>query len=131
MDLVLRGFDRGFDWLRTDLSQGAGAGDTPFRDEHGGVVGLRFGQRPGAEEGAFEQGTWLPSPGEIPPWGADHLVEYERMNNSVFAASAADLTIERIRALAARLDQVESLTDSRRENDLALRHSYQHQPVTA
>ncbi|MEU4273292.1 hypothetical protein [Streptomyces sp. NPDC026092] len=51
MDLVLRGFDRGFDWLRTDLSQGAGAGDTPFRDEHGGVVGLRFGQLPGAEEG--------------------------------------------------------------------------------
>ncbi|MFI9060177.1 ATP-binding protein (plasmid) [Streptomyces anulatus] len=32
------------------------------------------------------------------------------MNNSLFAASAADLTIERIRALAARLDQVESLT---------------------
>ncbi|MFF5393074.1 helix-turn-helix domain-containing protein [Streptomyces sp. NPDC013012] len=32
------------------------------------------------------------------------------MNNSLFAASAADLTIERIRALAARPDQVESLT---------------------
>ncbi|MEU6611571.1 ATP-binding protein [Streptomyces shenzhenensis] len=32
------------------------------------------------------------------------------MNNSLFAASAADLTIERIRALAARSDQVESLT---------------------
>ncbi|MFE2829389.1 helix-turn-helix domain-containing protein [Streptomyces sp. NPDC059271] len=32
------------------------------------------------------------------------------MNNSLFAASAADLTIERIRALATRLDQVESLT---------------------
>ncbi|MFB7941755.1 helix-turn-helix domain-containing protein [Streptomyces sp. NPDC056049] len=32
------------------------------------------------------------------------------MNNSLFAASAADLTIERIRALASRLDQVESLT---------------------
>ncbi|MFE1579322.1 AlbA family DNA-binding domain-containing protein [Streptomyces fradiae] len=32
------------------------------------------------------------------------------MNNSLFAASAADLTIERIRALASRPDQVESLT---------------------
>ncbi|WP_240799551.1 ATP-binding protein [Streptomyces sp. A1277] len=32
------------------------------------------------------------------------------MNNSLFAASAADLTIDRIRALAARPDQVESLT---------------------
>ncbi|WP_331756508.1 ATP-binding protein [Streptomyces microflavus] len=32
------------------------------------------------------------------------------MTNSLFAASAADLTIERIRALAARPDQVESLT---------------------
>ncbi|MGW0545337.1 AlbA family DNA-binding domain-containing protein [Streptomyces griseoincarnatus] len=32
------------------------------------------------------------------------------MNNSLFAASAAELTIERIRALAARLEQVESLT---------------------
>ncbi|MEU9943143.1 ATP-binding protein [Streptomyces lavendulae] len=32
------------------------------------------------------------------------------MNTSLFAASAADLTIERIRALAARPDQVESLT---------------------
>ncbi|WP_369780552.1 helix-turn-helix domain-containing protein [Streptomyces sp. R33] len=32
------------------------------------------------------------------------------MANSLFAASAADLTIERIRALAARPDQVESLT---------------------
>ncbi|MFF1405119.1 helix-turn-helix domain-containing protein [Streptomyces sp. NPDC058294] len=32
------------------------------------------------------------------------------MNNSLFAASAADLTIERIRVLAARPDQVESLT---------------------
>ncbi|MFJ3861649.1 helix-turn-helix domain-containing protein [Streptomyces sp. NPDC090085] len=32
------------------------------------------------------------------------------MNNSLFAASAADLTIERVRALAARPDQVESLT---------------------
>ncbi|MEU9759851.1 ATP-binding protein [Streptomyces sp. NPDC047987] len=32
------------------------------------------------------------------------------MTNSLFAASAADLTIERIRALAARSDQVESLT---------------------
>ncbi|MGW7359975.1 AlbA family DNA-binding domain-containing protein [Streptomyces sp. NPDC054802] len=32
------------------------------------------------------------------------------MNNSLFAAPAADLTIERIRALAARPDQVESLT---------------------
>ncbi|MFB6528978.1 helix-turn-helix domain-containing protein [Streptomyces sp. NPDC056399] len=38
------------------------------------------------------------------------LVEYEGMNNSLFAASAVDLTIERIRALAARPDQVESLT---------------------
>ncbi|MEU4180980.1 ATP-binding protein [Streptomyces sp. NPDC026589] len=38
------------------------------------------------------------------------LVDYEGMNNSLFAASAADLTIERIRALATRLDQVESLT---------------------
>ncbi|MFE5902407.1 helix-turn-helix domain-containing protein [Streptomyces sp. NPDC056488] len=38
------------------------------------------------------------------------LVKYEGMNNSLFAASAADLTIERIRALAARPDQVESLT---------------------
>ncbi|GGT30423.1 hypothetical protein GCM10010286_64470 [Streptomyces toxytricini] len=37
-------------------------------------------------------------------------MEHERMNNSLFAASAADLTIERIRALAARPDQVESLT---------------------
>ncbi|MFD3565572.1 helix-turn-helix domain-containing protein [Streptomyces sp. NPDC058686] len=32
------------------------------------------------------------------------------MNHSLFAAAAADLTIERIRALAARPDQVESLT---------------------
>ncbi|MFB6838917.1 helix-turn-helix domain-containing protein [Streptomyces sp. NPDC056361] len=32
------------------------------------------------------------------------------MTNSLFAASAADLTIDRIRALAARPDQVESLT---------------------
>ncbi|MYU24772.1 ATP-binding protein [Streptomyces sp. SID8352] len=32
------------------------------------------------------------------------------MTNSLFTASAADLTIERIRALAARPDQVESLT---------------------
>ncbi|MBG7704801.1 ATP-binding protein [Streptomyces sp. MC1] len=32
------------------------------------------------------------------------------MNNTLFAAAAADLTIERIRALAARPDQVESLT---------------------
>ncbi|MGW0467623.1 AlbA family DNA-binding domain-containing protein [Streptomyces sp. NPDC003027] len=32
------------------------------------------------------------------------------MTDSLFAASAADLTIERIRALAARPDQVESLT---------------------
>ncbi|MFB7552575.1 helix-turn-helix domain-containing protein [Streptomyces sp. NPDC056154] len=32
------------------------------------------------------------------------------MTNSLFAASAADLTIERIRALVARPDQVESLT---------------------
>ncbi|WP_331750100.1 ATP-binding protein (plasmid) [Streptomyces longwoodensis] len=38
------------------------------------------------------------------------LVEYEGMNNSLFAASARDLTIERIRALAARPDEVESLT---------------------
>ncbi len=38
------------------------------------------------------------------------LVQYRGMNNSLFAASAADLTIERIRALAARPDQVESLT---------------------
>ncbi|MEU4729559.1 ATP-binding protein [Streptomyces sp. NPDC023588] len=37
-------------------------------------------------------------------------MEYEEMNNSLFAASAADLTIGRIRALAARPDQVESLT---------------------
>jgi hypothetical protein len=32
------------------------------------------------------------------------------MTNSLFASSAADLTVERIRALAARPDQVESLT---------------------
>ncbi|WP_326761728.1 hypothetical protein OHB35_44820 [Streptomyces phaeochromogenes] len=32
------------------------------------------------------------------------------MNNSLFAASAADLTIEHIRALAAQPDQMESLT---------------------
>jgi Putative DNA-binding domain len=38
------------------------------------------------------------------------LVNHGGMNTSLFAASAADLTIERIRALAARPDQVESLT---------------------
>ncbi|MBQ0887470.1 ATP-binding protein [Streptomyces sp. RM72] len=43
-------------------------------------------------------------------WELGLSAEYEGMNNSLFAASAADLTIERIRALAARPDQVESLT---------------------
>jgi hypothetical protein len=38
------------------------------------------------------------------------LVDYEGMTTSLFAASAADLTIERIRAFAARPEQVESLT---------------------
>ncbi|MFD9280294.1 helix-turn-helix domain-containing protein [Streptomyces mirabilis] len=43
------------------------------------------------------------------------------MTNSLFAASAADLTIERIRALAARPDQVESLTlEFKREYSLSL-----------
>ncbi len=37
-------------------------------------------------------------------------MDYGGMNNTLFAAAAADLTIERIRALAARPDQVESLT---------------------
>ena len=43
------------------------------------------------------------------------------MTNSLFAASAADLTIERIRALAARPDQVESLTlEFKREYSFSL-----------
>ncbi|MFJ4278460.1 helix-turn-helix domain-containing protein [Streptomyces massasporeus] len=43
------------------------------------------------------------------------------MSNSLFAASAADLTIERIRALAARPDQVESLTlEFKREYSFSL-----------
>ncbi|MEE4597421.1 ATP-binding protein [Streptomyces sp. DSM 41524] len=43
------------------------------------------------------------------------------MTSSLFAASAADLTIERIRALAARPDQVESLTlEFKREYSLSL-----------
>ncbi|MEW2615002.1 ATP-binding protein [Streptomyces sp. NPDC047880] len=43
------------------------------------------------------------------------------MTNSLFAASAADLTIERIRALAARPDQLESLTlEFKREYSLSL-----------
>ncbi|MDN3057058.1 hypothetical protein PH213_21420 [Streptomyces sp. SRF1] len=42
--------------------------------------------------------------------GLWRLVDYGVMSTSLFAASAADLTIERIRTFAERPEQVESLT---------------------